>query len=88
MDSFKFTVQMVSAEHVSQGCYSVTQLYPTLCAPVDCSTPGFPVLHRLPEFAQTHVCGVALENDPHCGTQGLIHLKDGRGTGASECGSS
>ena len=28
---------------------------PTLCDPMDCSTPGFPVLHHLPEFAQTHV---------------------------------
>ena len=28
---------------------------PTLCNPEDCSTPGFPVLHCLPEFAQTHV---------------------------------
>ena len=27
----------------------------TLCSPMDCSTPGFPVLHHLPEFAQTHV---------------------------------
>ena len=26
-----------------------------LCGPVDCSTPGLPVLHHLPEFAQTHV---------------------------------
>ena len=26
-----------------------------LCDPGDCSTPGFPVLHSLPEFAQTHV---------------------------------
>ena len=25
------------------------------CDPVDCSTPGFPVHHQLPEFAQTHV---------------------------------
>ena len=32
-----------------------TQLCPTLWDPVDCGTPGFPVLHRLPEFAQTHV---------------------------------
>ena len=36
-------------------CCSVTQLYLTLCDPMDCSTPGFPVLHYLPEFAQTHV---------------------------------
>ena len=26
-----------------------------LCDPKDCNTPGFPVLHYLPEFAQTHV---------------------------------
>ena len=26
-----------------------------LCNPMDCSTPCFPVLHYLPEFAQTHV---------------------------------
>ena len=26
-----------------------------LCSPLDCSTSGFPVLHCLPEFAQTHV---------------------------------
>ena len=26
-----------------------------LCNPTDCSTPGFPVLHHLPELAQTHV---------------------------------
>jgi len=27
----------------------------TLCNPMDCSMPGVPVLHQLPEFAQTHV---------------------------------
>ena len=32
------------------SCCSVTQLCPTLCDPMDCSTPGFPVLHCLPEF--------------------------------------
>ena len=26
-----------------------------LCDPMDCSTPGFPVLHQLPELAQIHV---------------------------------
>ena len=34
---------------------SVTQLCPTLCDPMDCSTPGFPVHHQLPELAQTHI---------------------------------
>ena len=28
---------------------------PTLCDPMDCSTPGFPVHHQLPEVVQTHV---------------------------------
>ena len=36
-------------------CWSVTQLRPTFWDPMDCSMPGFPVLHYLPEFAQTHV---------------------------------
>ena len=36
-------------------CRSVAQSCPTLCDPMDCSTPGFPVLHCLPELAQTHV---------------------------------
>ena len=30
-------------------------LCPTLCDPMDCSTPGLPVHHQLPEFTQTHV---------------------------------
>ena len=35
-------------------CCSVTQLCPTLCDPMVCTTPGFPVLHHLPELTQTH----------------------------------
>ena len=34
---------------------SVTQPCPTLCDPMNCSTPGLPVHHQLPEFTQTHV---------------------------------
>ena len=34
---------------------SVARWCPTLCDPMDCSTPGLPVLHQLPEFTQTHV---------------------------------
>ena len=37
------------------ACCSVSKSCPTLCDPMDCSTPGFPVLHHLPDFAQTHV---------------------------------
>ena len=34
---------------------SVAQSCPTLCDSMDCSIPGFPVHHQLPEVAQTHV---------------------------------
>ena len=34
---------------------SVTQSRPTLCDPMDCSMPAFPVHHQLLEFIQTHV---------------------------------
>ena len=33
----------------------MAQSCPTLCYPVDCSTPGLPVYHQLPELTQTHV---------------------------------
>ena len=33
---------------------SFAQSCATLCDPMDCSTPGFPVHHQLPELAQTH----------------------------------
>ena len=36
------------------NCCSVTQSCLTLCDPMDCSIPGFPVLHYLLEFAQIH----------------------------------
>ena len=35
-------------------CYCGSVAQPTLCDPMDCSIPGSPVLHHLPEFAQTH----------------------------------
>ena len=37
---------------------SVAQSCPTLCNPMNCSLPGLPVHHQLPEFTQTHVHGV------------------------------
>ena len=43
-----FTVQLSS---VIQSC-------PTLCNPMNCSMPGLPVPHQLPEFTQTHVLWV------------------------------
>ena len=43
---------------------SVTHSCPTLCDPTDCSTPGFPVHHQLPELAQTHIRGVSVAIQP------------------------
>ena len=49
---------------------SVTQSCLTLCNPMDCSTPGFPVLHHHPQFAQIHVhwvqwCHPAISSSHH-----------------------
>ena len=35
-------------------------LFRSLCDPMDCSTPGFPIFHYLPEFTQTHIHRVSL----------------------------
>ena len=42
-----------------ETCCSVAKSCPTLYNPMDCSMPGYPVLHHLPEFSQTHVHGVS-----------------------------
>jgi len=36
-------------------CFSVTRSCSTLCDPMDCSMPGFPVLHHLPQFVPTDI---------------------------------
>ena len=43
---------------------SVAQLCPNLCDPMNCSTPGLPVHHQLPESTQTHVHRVADDIQP------------------------
>ena len=56
-----FTVDVAGADSVSLldsslfQFVSVTQSCPTLCHPMNRSTPGLPVHHQLPEFTQTHV---------------------------------
>ena len=40
---------------LSEPCCSVARLGPTLCDPMDCTTPCFSVHHHLPKLAQTHV---------------------------------
>ena len=46
-----------SVTTILYSCCSVTQSCSTLGSPTECGTPGFPVLHYLLEFAQTHVHG-------------------------------
>ena len=44
-----------SSKHYSVQFSSVAQSCPTLCDPMNCSIPGLPVHHQLPEFTQTQV---------------------------------
>ena len=56
--------QKTNREQIS-GCCLVVQSCPTLCNPMDCSTPALPVPHHLLELAQVHV---------HCISNGVQHL--------------
>ena len=54
-----------TANSVRQVQFSLaTQSCPTLRYPMDCSTPGLPVHHQLPEFTQTHVHWISDANKP------------------------
>ena len=46
---------MIKTNPISVQFSSVTQSCPTLCDPMNCSTPGLPVHHQHLEFTQTHV---------------------------------
>ena len=60
-----YSFMSIDQEELTQGVLStltpdlllslVAQSCLTLCNPMDCHTPGFPVLRYLPEFAQVHV---------------------------------
>ena len=54
---------IVSLLMINNCCFSVAQSSPPLCNPMDYSMLGFPVLHYLPEFAQTliHWVGDAIQ---------------------------
>ena len=52
----KYQDLVVKMKEISKTLFSsVAQLCPTFCDPMDCSTPGVPVHHQLPEFTQTHI---------------------------------
>ena len=59
------TINLFSlSESLFQFCCSVAQLCLTLCYRRNCSMPGFPVLHHLLDFAQTHVHWVGAAIQP------------------------
>ena len=53
--SIKYCSIYYVPDSVSVQFSSVTQSCLTLCDPMNCSTPGLPVHHQLPEFTQTHI---------------------------------
>ena len=61
---FCFISYCLTASEASVQFSSVTQSCLTLCNPMDCSTPGFPIHHQLPEFTHTHVNWVSYAIQP------------------------
>ena len=59
----KFSIGNYPSSHCC-CCCSATKSCLTLCDPMDCSTPGYPVQHHLLEFAQTHVHCVGFAIQP------------------------
>ena len=66
--SFSFSLSLLPSLPLSGNsfllcCYSVTKLYLTVCYPMNCSTPGFSILHYLLEFVQigVHWVGDAIQ---------------------------
>ena len=56
--NYWFHIKPIQFNSVAQSC-------PTLCDPMNCSMPGLPVHHQLPEFTQTHVHRVGLDGVGH-----------------------
>ena len=57
-------IKKLKVEIPSDQIRSVTQSCPTLCDPMNRSTPGLPVHHQLPEFTETHVHRVSDDIQP------------------------
>ena len=59
-------IKIMSSSPISSVQFTpVTQSCPTLCDPMNFSTPGLPVHHQLPEFTQTHVHRVSDAIQPY-----------------------
>ena len=52
---WSFTDLLSTGNGMAKQFSSIAQSCLTLCNPMNCSTPGLPVHHQLPEFIQTHV---------------------------------
>ena len=63
MNALLFHSQMLACGSNCQFS-PATQSCPTLHDPIDCSMPGCPVHHQLPELAQTHVHRMAMPSSP------------------------
>ena len=57
---YTYTHDNLSASVRLSYCYSVTKSCLTFCDPMDCSTPGFPVLHYLPAWLSHSVLSDSL----------------------------
>ena len=55
METISSLISLIMLMILSDQIRSVAQSCPTLCDPMNCSTPGLPVHHQLSEFTQTHV---------------------------------
>ena len=54
----------LTLSHCNTQFSSVAQSCLTLCDPMDCTAPGFPIHHQLPELTQTHVHWVGDASQP------------------------
>ena len=63
--SYKVKAMKISSVQFS----SVSQLCPTLCDPMDCSMPGFPVHHQCPELRTPQMLGIIINT--YVTSQGL-----------------
>ena len=59
-----FSSWFLNKYYISVRFSSVAQSCLTLCDPMNCSMPGLPVHHQLPEFTQTHAHRVGDANQP------------------------
>ena len=76
-----FNIMLFGPRRFTIVCFVVVQSLSRvqLCNPMDCSTPGFPVLHHLSEFAQTHVHWVSCPSHPLLSSSPAFNLSQHQG---------